>query len=138
HSYRAARCEPAGRPFVNPERLSMTSKFSRWLTSARRYFDGPNPARRRRTNGLSRLLLLENRVAPAVFTGGASVASGDIDGDGVKDTIVGAGPGGAPLGKVVSGKTGAQIPPFHALDAGFTGGVSVGAGAVVTDGPAGS
>ena len=68
------------------------------------------------------------------FGGGISVAVGDLDGDGFADIITGAGPGGAPHVKVFSGRTGAEVASFFAYDAGFVGGVRVGAADLNGDG----
>jgi len=86
----------------------------------------------------------------SAFTGGVTVAAGDIDGDTFADIIVGAGPGAGPHVKVFSGATGAEIRSFFAYEvrtffiiaggnsrfAGntFTGGVDVAAGDVDNDG----
>ncbi len=61
------------------------------------------------------------------FTGGVSVASGDLNADGFDDMIVAAGPG-APGGHVqaFSGRDGSQLASFLSFP-GFTGGVSVAA-----------
>jgi hypothetical protein len=70
------------------------------------------------------------------FIGGASVATGDVDGDGRTDFITGSG-AGAPNGhvKVFSGKTGAELMSFYAY-VGFNGGVRVSAGDIDGDGKA--
>jgi glucose/arabinose dehydrogenase len=68
------------------------------------------------------------------FTGGVSVALGDVDGDHVPDIVTGAGPSGGPHVRVFSGATGALLREFFAYDAAFTGGVSVAAGDVNGDG----
>lgn len=67
------------------------------------------------------------------FTGGVYVASGDTNGDGHADVIVGAGAGGGPNVIVYSGANGALLQNFMAYDAAFTGGVSVAAGDLTGD-----
>ena len=68
------------------------------------------------------------------FLGGVSVATGDIDRDGVPDIIVGAGPGGGPHVKVFSGANGAEIRSFFAFAATNTDGVNVASGDLDRDG----
>jgi hypothetical protein len=72
----------------------------------------------------------------AGFTGGVTVATGDVNGDGIDDIIVGAGPGGGPNVKVFDGATSHLIQSFMAFDPKFTGGVNVAAGDVNGDGMA--
>lgn len=62
------------------------------------------------------------------FRGGVTVAAGDVDGDGLDDIIVGAGPGGGPHVLVFNGTTTAIVRSFFAFDASFRGGVTVAAG----------
>lgn len=68
------------------------------------------------------------------FMGGVAVATGDVNGDGVDDIIVGAGPGGGPHVRVLSGTNLGQIHSFMAFDVAFGGGVNVAAGDVNGDG----
>ena len=49
---------------------------------------------------------------------------GDVNGDGRADIITGAGPGGGPHVKVLSGADLSQLASFYAYDPSFTGGVS--------------
>ena len=70
----------------------------------------------------------------AGFAGEVRVASGDVDRDGVYDTIAVVGGGGAAHVKVFSGATGAEIRSFYAFDPRFLGGASVAAGDVDGDG----
>lgn len=71
---------------------------------------------------------------PTSFTGGISVALGDVNGDGLADIITGAGQGGAPQVKVFSGSDASLIASFFAYDVSFQGGVTVAAGDVDADG----
>jgi VCBS repeat-containing protein len=59
------------------------------------------------------------------FTGGVFVAASDINGDGLAEILVGAGPGGGPHVKVFDGRTFAELKSFFAYDPSFSGGVSV-------------
>ncbi len=82
------------------------------------------------------------------FTGGVSIAWGDVNGDGTPDLVVGAGAGGGPEVKVIDGSklddvgpNGAIAPAalladFYAFDPNFTGGVSVAAADFTGDGRA--
>jgi hypothetical protein len=73
---------------------------------------------------------------PPAFTGGVSVAAGDVNGDGKADIITGAGPGGGPHVIVFDGVTLLPIASFFAYNPAFTGGVFVAAGDVNGDGRA--
>jgi hypothetical protein len=72
------------------------------------------------------------------FRGGVRVAVGDVNGDGISDVIVAAGPGGSPHVRVLDGLTGVQLPgaigSFDAYAHAFTGGVYVAAADVNNDG----
>jgi hypothetical protein len=69
----------------------------------------------------------------AAFTGGVSVAAGDVNNDFHADIITGAGPGGGPHVRVFSGDGGSELMSFFAYDAAFTGGVFVASGDVNND-----
>ncbi len=70
------------------------------------------------------------------FRGGASVAVGDVDGDGLGDVLVGAGAGGGPHVRVFRGGDYALIANFMSLDTAFRGGIRVAAGDTDGDGTA--
>jgi len=67
------------------------------------------------------------------FRGGVEVAVGDLDGDGIKEIITGAGKGGGPHIRIFSA-TGQLNNQFFALDKSFRGGVEVATGDLDGDG----
>lgn len=70
------------------------------------------------------------------FTGVARVAMGDVTGDGVPDSVGGAGPGGGPRVAVIDGATGVRLADFFAFEDTFRGGVYVTLGDLDGDGVA--
>jgi uncharacterized repeat protein (TIGR01451 family) len=71
------------------------------------------------------------------FTGGVSLAAGDLTGDGVGELITGAGPGGGPHVRVLNAAGGvSELAGFFAYDPSFAGGVNVAAGDLTGDGVA--
>jgi hypothetical protein len=81
------------------------------------------------------------RTFPAFpgFSGPVTVATGDLNGDGVFETVIGAGPGGGPHVRVFNGANGMELASFFAYDISFRGGVSVavGGGRIITGAGAG-
>lgn len=73
------------------------------------------------------------------FAGGVTVATGDLNGDGIPELVTGAGAGGGPHVKVFDGATGQETGSFYAYDPSFSGGVfvAVGGGKIVTGAGAG-
>jgi hypothetical protein len=68
------------------------------------------------------------------FRGGITVATGDVNGDGIEDVITGAGAGGGPHVKVYDGATGKEFRSFFAFNTTFRNGVSIATGDVNKDG----
>jgi hypothetical protein len=81
-------------------------------------------------DGKSGAIITSFLAYPPTFTGGVSVSTGDVDGDGRIDIITAGGPNGHV--KVFDGTTGAEIRSFLAFQ-GFSGGVSVAAGDLNSD-----
>lgn len=69
-----------------------------------------------------------------LFTGGVSVAVGDLDGDGRAEIVTGAGAGGGPHVKAFDGRTLDEVRSFLAYDPMFSGGVDVAVRDVNRDG----
>jgi hypothetical protein len=82
-------------------------------------------------NGLS-------KVTPGSFGGAwkgeVRVATGDVNGDGITDRVVGIGPGGGSKVEVYDGATGTLIRSFNAYVPTFTGGLYVASGDLTGDG----
>jgi uncharacterized delta-60 repeat protein len=70
------------------------------------------------------------------FSGSVRTAVADVNGDGVPDSVVAAGPGGGPNVIVYDGTNGAKIADFFAFESSFTGGVFVAAADLNGDGKA--
>lgn len=67
-------------------------------------------------------------------SGGLRVARGDVNGDGVEDTVYGTGPGSRSFVRVINGQTGAELFSLTPFEAGFTGGVNLAVGDLNGDG----
>ena len=70
------------------------------------------------------------------FTGGVFVAAGDLDGNGFAEIVTGTGAGGGPNVRAFDGQTNALRNSFLVGEAGYTGGVRVGAQDLDNDGRA--
>src|SRR5207237_360022 len=87
-------------------------------------------------DGASGSLLTAFMAYDDKFRGGVYVAAGDVNGDGHADIITGAGQGGGPHVKVISGADLHLITQYYAYDPTYTGGVYVAAGDLTATGQA--
>jgi hypothetical protein len=78
-------------------------------------------------NAANAAVLREFLAYSPLFLGGVYVAAGDTNGDGYADIITGAGDGGGPHVKVISGFDGSTLHSFFAYTSSFRSGVRVGA-----------
>jgi hypothetical protein len=85
-------------------------------------------------DGVTHQMLASFMAYDIQFSGGVTVASGDVDGDGFDDIITGADSGGGPHVRVFSGNGGHSLLNFFAYDGAFRGGVRVSSGDVNGDG----
>src|SRR6516225_1017782 len=103
--------------------MLMFANWFQWLSPLKSRLPRRQKQRLRRPAALRyycRCERLETRLTPTgTFTGGASVAVGNLLGDGFNDIVTAAGPGGGPHVKVYSGKTGAIVDSFMAYDINF-------------------
>lgn len=114
---------PGGKPIIYEARPRYAVSTGPGQSTQVNIYDGPTGA-------------LLGIVSPfgVGYTGGATVATGDLNGDGVEDIILGAGPGGGPWVRVYDGKTLADLGAFLAYNVSFSGGVTVAVGDVNGDG----
>ncbi len=77
-----------------------------------------------------------NSTFAANATGGVRVASGDFNGDGIPDIVIGTGPGVATRVRIIDPTTQKELFSVQPFEAAFTGGVYVAVGDVTGDGKA--
>ena len=70
----------------------------------------------------------------AGYTGPIRTATGDFDGDGVKDIVATAGPHTTPLVKIFNGRTGQEVRTFFSYEEAFRGGTFLATGDFDADG----
>ena len=75
-----------------------------------------------------------NSTFAANATGGVRVASGDFNGDGIPDIVIGTGPGVATQVRIIDPTTQKELFRVQPFEAAFTGGVYVAVGDVTGDG----
>ena len=86
---------------------------------------GPGPVTTVQARNVSGTVLFTLMPFGASFTGGARVATADVNRDGVADLIVAAGAGRSPDVRIYDGRNGTLLNAFFAFETSFTGGVNV-------------
>jgi hypothetical protein len=85
-------------------------------------------------NGKDLSLLFSFYAYANNFTGGVSICALDVNDDGIRDLVTGAGVGGAPHVRVWDGATHTLLSEWFAYDPAFRGGVNVSGGYLGSDG----
>jgi hypothetical protein len=78
--------------------------------------------------------IIRDFTAFANFGGGSFPAVGDLNGDAYADIVVGAGAGGGPLVRAISGNDSSEMAAFYPYDPNFGGGAHVAVGDVTGNG----
>jgi fibronectin-binding autotransporter adhesin len=119
---------------VNGHGCQTSASYTIAVSAERRVIVGAGAGGAVRAFTLAGATVAATYDAGSGFAGGASVAQGDVDGNGHADVITGAGPGAGPTVTVFDGATGAPRLSFVAFAPTFRGGVEVAAGDITGDG----
>lgn len=85
-------------------------------------------------DGASGAELLSFFAYDGSFRGGATIAVGDVNGDGIADLVTAPGAGGGPNVRIFDGRTATELRSFFAFDPNVRGGITAAVGDVTGDG----
>ena len=83
------------------------------------------PTRVRVFDAVTQTATLDFAPFETAFTGGATIAAGDFNGDGTPDLIIGRTSGGGPRVSVFDGRNQTSLVSFFAFESTYTGGIRV-------------